>query len=264
MEEKKAKKPITFGMIVFAIVMVLFFVSEFCLITFVLDEAKKLNEGTTSQATSNVESSEYYYEDDDFFTNDEMIAFKENLSFEMVGTTELDQYVFSVTNNNDTQLYINGVYIILKDEDGILVEKVACALSNFCVGANSKILLYTTEYSVIESCSNYEFQVDISNYSAESYTVVDNFDISAENTGTWLAITAVNNNDVIVSSAEFVVIYYKGDEAVGATYIYDDTYVEISPGEAFYVLADYSYDNNWNAITDFDRYEVYVLCSTTY
>ena len=59
-----------------------------------------------------------------------------------------------------------------------------------------------------------------------------------------------------IDSSNVVVIYYKGNEVVGAETGYDDS--TVSNGSESYINVDYPEDSNYDSVS-FDKFEVYYI-----
>ena len=182
---------------------------------------------------------------------------KENVAVEGLGITANGDFAFKITNNNSEPVYIDSVNVVFKDADGNFALKEDGYVSYFAIPANTEVVNYVWGYGQdFSQYTNYDFEVQMSEYRSEDDILCDNFEITSNNTGDQIAVEVKNNNDEAVRSMNIVVAYYQGDNIVGVET--GDAYEETSAGGTAYANVDYPVDDDYNEIS-FDKYEVYFL-----
>ena len=182
---------------------------------------------------------------------------KENVAVEGLGITANGDFAFKITNNNSEPVYIDSVNVVFKDADGNFALKEDGYVSYFAIPANTEVVNYVWGYGQdFSQYTNYDFEVQMSEYRSEDDILCDNFEITSNNTGDQIAVEVKNNNDEAVRSMNIVVAYYQGDNIVGVET--GDAYEETSDGGTAYANVDYPVDDDYNEIS-FDKYEVYFL-----
>lgn len=186
---------------------------------------------------------------------------KENVAVEGLGITASGDFAFKITNNNSEPVYIDTVNVVFKDVEGNFALKENGFVSYFAIPANTEVVNYVWGYGQdFSQYSNYEFEVQMSDFKSDENMLCDNFEITSNDTGEQIAVEIKNNNDEAVRSMDIVVAYYQGDKIVGCET--GDAYEETSAGGTAYANVDYPKDSKYQDVA-FDKYEVYFLGADT-
>lgn len=206
------------------------------------------NTGTTT--STNIETGEQETTD-----NEDL---KKNITIEAIGLTESGDFAFKIKNNNNQAVFIDTVNTIFKDSNGNFMEKAQSQDQYFGISANSEIINYVGGYDKdFSKYPNYEFEIELSDEWTSEDIVVDNFEITSNNTGEQISVQVKNNNDIAFDSITVLVAYYRNGTIVGCEngYAYDTTTPE--NGTA-YINVDYPVDSNYDEVT-FDTFETYLI-----
>lgn len=179
----------------------------------------------------------------------------DKVKVEKLGITKAGDLVVKVTNNNKGSVCLSSITANFKDSAGKFVLKKEAESSFVVIPAKSSIMVYFWGYD--EDYSQYadvSFKTQLANISDDF--VAKGIKISSNNTGSQIAVTLKNNSGKSISSANVVVIYYSGNEIVGAKTGYDDS--TVSDGSEAYINVDYPEDSDYNDVS-FDKFEVYYI-----
>lgn len=174
---------------------------------------------------------------------------------EEAGYTKAGDFVVKVTNNNQGSVCISTIKANFKDSNGNFVLSKESNDSFIVIPAETSIYTYFWGYE--EDYSQYpavSYNVELANI-ADSFAA-SGIEISSNNTGSQIAVTLKNQTGNEISGAQVNVIYYLGNEIVGAEEGYSDT--KTQDQEEMYINVDYPQDKNYNDVS-FDRYEVYYI-----
>jgi len=190
-------------------------------------------------------------------TDDEI---KANIQVEYAGISANGDFVLKVTNNNDKTVIIDGIDTIFKDEKNVFAEKAQIQDRYFGIQAHKTIYVYDWGFEKdFSKYPNYEFSVNLANssYILES-TTVDNFEITANNSGEQIAVEIKNNNDFSVEDVRINTVYYKDDKIIGIQ-SGTDIMSNATPSQGTtYINVEYPEDSNYSEVS-FDNYEVYLI-----
>lgn len=176
----------------------------------------------------------------------------------LFGLTENGDFAFKVKNNNNQAIFIETVNIIFKDSDGNFMEKVQSEAQYFGIGANSEIINYAWGFDKdFSKYPNYEFELSLAGEWGAENIVVDNFEITANNTGEQISVQVKNNNDCSLSSIDVLVVYYRNGDIVGCVDGYEGSTTTQANGTA-YINVDYPENSNYQEVP-FDTYETYLI-----
>lgn len=184
---------------------------------------------------------------------------KKNISIEKIGITRYGDFVYKIINKNNINVHIDTVSTIFKDENNVFVLKESSDSSFFIVKANSEVIMYNDGYDEnFNKYPNYEFSFELTGSWVSSEQTINNIDIKANNTKKQISVELLNNNNFALSNIKILVAYYKEDKIIGVTegYEYDN---KIDSGQKAYINVSYAHNKNYDDITDFDKYEVYLL-----
>ena len=179
----------------------------------------------------------------------------EKVKIEKVGLTKAGDLVVKVTNNNKGSVCLSSITANFKDSSGNFALKKEAENSFVVIPAESYTLVYFLGFN--ENYSQYpevSFKTELANISNDF--AATGIKLSSNNTGSQIAVTLKNNSGKTIDSSDVVVIYYKGDEVVGAKTGYDDS--TVSNGSEAYINVDYPEDSNYDNVS-FDKFEVYYI-----
>ena len=183
-----------------------------------------------------------------------------NVKVEAIGLTKSGDFAFKVINNNNEPVYLETVNTIFKDNNGNFSEKAESEFQFFTIEANSEVVNYAWGYSKdFSKYTNYEFECEFASKYMKQYYLTNNFEVTANNTGTQIAVSIKNNNSKDVKTLKVIVAYYANGEIVGCELGYNDT--TISEGKTAYLNVPYPEDSNYNEVA-FDNYEVYLMTAS--
>lgn len=183
---------------------------------------------------------------------------KKNIIVESIGLTKNGDFAFKVKNNNNQAVYIDTINTVFKDANGNFMEKVQSDAQFFGVAANSEVINYAWGYEKdFSKYTNYEFEIELSGEWISENTIVNNFEITSNNTGEQISAQVKNNNDVSLDSIHVLVAYYKDNILVGCQNGYANDTTTPANGTA-YINVSYPEDSNYKEI-EFDKYETYLL-----
>lgn len=183
---------------------------------------------------------------------------KKNIIIEPLGITAKGDFAFKIKNNNNQSVYIDTINTIFKDSNGNFMEKVQSQDQFFGIGANSEIINYAWGFKKdFSKYSNYEFEIEMSSNWISSKTIVNNFEIIANNTGKQIAVQVKNNNDISLSDISIIVAYYKDGKIVGCENGYANDTTTKENGTA-YINVKYPEDSQYKEVP-FDTYQAYLL-----
>lgn len=204
---------------------------------------------TSSTTSTNIETGKQ-----ETTSNDEL---QKNVTVEALGMTKDGSFAFKIKNNNSQAVYIDTVNTIFKDADGNFMEKAQSYAQYFGIPANSEIVNYAWGYDKdFSQYPNYEFEVELSGDWMSENTVVDNFEITGNNTGKQISVQLNNNNDVSLESVNVLVAYYQNGTIVGCENGYTNS-TTAANGTA-YINVDYPKDSKYKEV-QFDDYKVYLI-----
>ena len=226
-----------------------------CVITILLvimtlqDVANTFNNTETTTST-NIETGKQETTD-----NEEL---KKNITVEAIGLTENGDFAFKIKNNNNQAVFIDTVNTIFKDSNGNFMEKAESNDQFFGIGANSEIINYAWGYNKnFSKYSNYEFEIELSSEWMAEDIVVDNFEITSNNTGEQISVQVKNNNDTAFDSITVIVAYYRNGNIVGCVEGYANDTTTPANGTA-YINVYYPEDSNYDEVA-FDAFETYLI-----
>lgn len=179
----------------------------------------------------------------------------EKVNVEKVGLTKAGDLVVKVTNNNKGSVCLSSITANFKDSSGNFALKKEAENSFVVIPAESYTLVYFWGYD--ENYSQYpevSFKTELANIS-DSFAATG-IKLSSNNTGSQIAVTLKNDSGKTIDSSNVVVIYYKGNEVVGAETGYDDS--TVSNGSEAYINVGYPEDSNYDNVS-FDKFEVYYI-----
>lgn len=183
---------------------------------------------------------------------------KKNITVEAIGLTENGDFAFKIKNNNNQAVFIDTVNTIFKDANGNFVEKAESNAQFFGIGANSEIVNYAWGYDTdFSKYPNYEFEIELSSEWMAEDIVVDNFEITSNNTGEQISVQVKNNNDIAFDSITVLVAYYRNGTIVGCVDGYANDTTTSENGTA-YINVYYPEDSNYDEVS-FDTYETYLI-----
>mgnify|MGYP006888337651 FL=1 len=184
---------------------------------------------------------------------------KKNITVEALGITKNGDFAFKIINNNDQAVFVDTVNTVFKDANGNFMEKAQSQAQYFGIPANSEVVNYNWGYDKnFSNYPNYEFEIELSDSSwITDNMVLDNFEITANNTGKQIAVQVKNNNDVSFESINILIAYYQNGSIVGCENGYANTSTTAANGTA-YINVDYPKDSKYKDVT-FDDYKVYLL-----
>lgn len=191
-------------------------------------------------------------------TNNEDL--KKNISVEAIGLTDNGDFAFKIKNNNNQAVFIDTVNTVFKDENGTFMEKVQSQSQFFGIGANSEIVNYAWGYDKdLSKYPLYEFEIELSTGYMSEDKLVDNFEISANNTGKQIAVEVQNNNNSNLSDIQVVVAYYQNGKIIGCQtgYVMGTT----SANGKAYINVDYPQNKDYEQIK-FDDYKAYLVSAS--
>lgn len=174
---------------------------------------------------------------------------------EKVGLTKAGDLVVKITNNNEESVCLTDVKANFKDANGNFVISKRIETAFMVIPGKSSVLTYfwgyREDYSQYPNVSFQSELANISDWFAHSGIV-----LTSNNTGKQIAVTVKNNSGKQITDTSVVVIYYQGNEVVGAETGYTDS--DALNGEETYINVDYPDDKNYNSVP-FDKYEVYYV-----
>lgn len=179
----------------------------------------------------------------------------DKVKVEKMGLTKAGDLVVKVTNNNKGSVCLSSITANFKDSSGNFALKKEAESSFVVIPAESSTLVYFWGYD--ENYSQYpdvSFKTELANIS--NYFAATGIKLSSNNTGSQIAVTLKNDSGKTISSSNVVVIYYSGDEIVGAETGYDDS--TVSNGSEAFINVDYPEDSDYNSVS-FDKFEVYYI-----
>ena len=183
---------------------------------------------------------------------------KKNITIESTGITANGDFSFKVTNNNNQAVFINTINVIFKDKDGNFMEKLSSNASYFGISANSEVINYLSGYDTdFSKYPNYEFELELDDGWVAEDILIDNFEITANNTGKQISVQLKNNNESACKDIKMVAAFYKDDSIVGCTegFEFDST---VSANGTAYINIHYPMDSDYDDVK-FDDYKVYLL-----
>ena len=179
----------------------------------------------------------------------------DKVKVEKMGLTKAGDLVVKVTNNNKGSVCLSSITANFKDSSGNFALKKEAESSFVVIPAESSTLVYFWGYD--ENYSQYQdvsFKTELANISNDF--AATGIKLSSNNTGSQIAVTLKNDSGKTISSSNVVVIYYSGDEIVGAETGYDDS--TVSNGSEAFINVDYPEDSDYNSVS-FDKFEVYYI-----
>lgn len=179
----------------------------------------------------------------------------EEVQVEKVGLTKAGDLVVKITNNNEGSVCLSDVKANFKDANGNFAVSKGFETLFMVIPGKSSVLTYFWGYG--EDYSQYpnvSFQSKLANIS-DSFAH-SGIDLTSNNTGKQIAVTVKNNSGKQITDASVVVIYYQGNEVVGAERGYTDS--GAPNGGETYINVDYPDDKNYDSVS-FDKYEVYYV-----
>ena len=87
--------------------------------------------------------------------------------------------------------------------------------------------------------------------------VVDNFEMTSNNTGEQISVQVKNNNDIAFDSITVLVAYYRNGSIVGCVEGYANDTTTPANGTA-YINVYYPENSNYDEVS-FDKYETYLI-----
>ncbi len=190
-------------------------------------------------------------------TDDEI---KDNILVEFAGITASGDFVLKVTNNNDRTVIIDNIETIFRDENNTFAEKAETHDEYFGIQAHKTIYVYNWGFEKdFSKYSNYEFNVNLANssYILEKETV-DNFEVTANNSGEQIAVEIKNNNKFSIKYVKINIVYFKNGEVIGIQRGTDIMSNATSPQGTTYINVEYPEDSKYKEVS-FDDYEVYLI-----
>ena len=188
-------------------------------------------------------------------SNDEL---KKNIVIEASGITKNGDFTFKIKNNNNQAVYIDSINVVFKDADGNFMEKVSGNTSYFGVSANSEVIDYASGYDTdFSKYPNYEFEFELDDGWVAEDKLIDNFEITANNTGKQISVQVKNNNDSACEDIKLIAIFYKDNSIVGCVDGYEFDSTTATNGTA-YINISYPLDSDYDEVK-FDDYKVYLL-----
>lgn len=184
-----------------------------------------------------------------------VVVTADKVNVEEVGLTKAGDLVVKITNNNEGSVCLSYVYANFKDSAGNFAFKENLNNSFVCIPGNSSTMGYFWGYD-----RDYSQYPDVT-FNCELANISDSFadsgvDVSSNNTGSQIAVTLKNSTGKPINHTSVVVIYYNGDEVVGAEYGSDNS--TISAGGESFINVDYPTDKNYKDV-EFDRFETYYV-----
>lgn len=179
----------------------------------------------------------------------------DKVKVEKMGLTKAGDLVVKVTNNNKGSVCLSSITANFKDSSGNFALKKEAENSFVVIPAESSTLVYFWGYD-----ENYSQYPNVS-FNTELANISNNFaatgiKLSSNNTGSQIAVTLKNDSGKTIFSSNVVVIYYSGNEIVGAETGYDDS--TVSNGSEAFINVDYPEDSDYNSVS-FDKFEVYYI-----
>lgn len=179
----------------------------------------------------------------------------DKVKVERLGITKAGDLVVKVTNNNKGSVCLSSITANFKDSSGNFALKKEAESSFVVIPAESSTLVYFWGFN-----ENYSQYADIS-FRTELANISDDFaatgiELSANNTGSQIAVTLKNNSGKTIFSSQVVVIYYSGNEIVGAETGFDDS--TVPNGSEAFINVYYPEDSNYKAVS-FDKFEAYYI-----
>lgn len=183
------------------------------------------------------------------------LATTDNVEIEKMDITKHGDLVIKITNNNSTPVCLSYISAVFKDSNGNFVLKKQAQESFIVVPANGTTYDYFFGYG--EDYSQYPEVSFSSEFANISYMfALNGIEITANNTGSQIAVVAKNNSGKSLSSVEVIVLYYQGNEIVGVETGSD--FSTTANGSEAYINVEYPDDKSYKDVP-FDRYEVYYL-----
>lgn len=179
----------------------------------------------------------------------------DKVKVEKLGLTKAGDLVVKVTNNNKGSVCLSSVTANFKDANGKFALKKESENTFIVIPGEESMLTYFWGYD--ENYSQYpevEFNTELANISNDFAS--SGIELKSNNTGSQIAVTLKNDSGKTIKSSNVVVIYYQGNEIVGAQSGFDDSTVK-NGNEAF-INVDYPEDNDYNQVP-FDKFEVYYV-----
>lgn len=179
----------------------------------------------------------------------------DKVKVEKMGLTKAGDLVVKVTNNNKGSVCLSSITANFKDSSGNFALKKEAENSFVVIPAESSTLVYFWGYD--ENYSQYpdvSFNTELANISNDF--AATGIKLSSNNTGSQIAVTLKNDSGKTIFSSNVVVIYYSGNEIVGAETGYDDS--TVSNGSEAFINVDYPEDSDYNSVS-FDKFEVYYI-----
>lgn len=177
----------------------------------------------------------------------------ENVVMEKAGITKVGDFVIKITNNNEGSVCLSSIKTAFKDESGNFALSKEAQQSFVVIPAHGTTYVYDWGFEEnYAKYPTYEFSCELANI-ADSF-VFDGINVTSNNTGKQIAVTLANNSGETITSANVVVLFYKGNEIVGAEEGYSDS--SVSNGSNSYINVEYPKDSKYNEVS-FDKYEVY-------
>lgn len=180
---------------------------------------------------------------------------KDKIEVEKVGLTKAGDLVVKVTNKNEASVCLSYITANFKDNSGKFALKADSNSSFVVIPSNSSTLVYFWGYDEnYAQYPNVSFNVELANISDDFAS--SGIELSSNNTGSQIAVTLKNNSGKSINSSEVIVIYYSGNEIVGAETGYD--FSTVPNGSEAYINVEYPDDSNYDSVA-FDKYEVYYV-----
>lgn len=183
---------------------------------------------------------------------------KEKISIEPIGLTGNGDFAFKITNNNNQDVYIDNINVVFKDANGNFMQSKRGQNEHFAMKANSEIISYVWGYKEdFSAYSNYEFQVELSGEYIKGITIINDLEMTFNNTGAQIAVEVKNNNNVDLDSISVLVAYYQNGKIVGC--VGGSSILTTTPANGTaYINVEYPEDSHYKKI-NFDDYKVYLI-----
>ena len=205
----------------------------------------------TNMATNSVSDNKK----NDYTDNDKSTVSIEKIKIEKVGITKAGDLVIKIFNNNKKPVCLDSVKANFKDASGNFALKAESDSSFIVVPAEGATMTFFWGFEKdFSKYTDVQFKTEFSNISEDFAD--HGISVSANNTGSQIAVTLKNDSGKTIDSANVVAVYYVGNEVVGVETGYDDS--KVSDGEEAYINVDYPDDSDYEDV-NFDRYEVYYV-----
>ena len=237
--KKKEKGKSIAGIVLCAITILLTMISYQSLFNF--------GDNLNSTTSTNIETGKQ-----ETISNEEL---RKNITIESLGIAKNGDFIIKVTNNNEIPVCFSTLETIFKDKDNNFMKKEATDNSFFGVDAKSETIVFNNGYNEdFSQYPNYEFNFEFANI--YDNFVYNNFEVTANNTGSQISVQVKNNNDVSLSNIDVNVVYYANGEVVGCETGYCQT--TTSANGTAYINVEYPKDSKYNKVK-FDDYKAYIV-----